>query len=163
MNLDELLDELFELLNFKNLTIGVAESCTGGFLSNSITNREGASKIYCGGVVVYQNKAKELILGIDKNIISQYSSVSGEVTLLMAERIAQILNSDIGVGITGVLGEDEVESVSPGTVFISVAYQKGRWLKELCLFEDKNRLNKKRIVVQETVKFINSIIKDEDE
>ena len=88
----------------KDLTISFAESCTGGLLGHRITEVEGSSKVFKGGMVVYGNEAKVDQLNIDQDLLIKFGAVSQEVALKMAENVRDVFSSDIGVSITGIAG-----------------------------------------------------------
>ena len=88
----------------KNLTISFAESCTGGLLGHRITQVEGSSKAFKGGMVVYSNEAKVNQLNIDPDLLIKYGAVSDEVALEMAKNVRDNFASDIGISITGIAG-----------------------------------------------------------
>ena len=92
-----------KLIN-KNLTISFAESCTGGLLGHRITQVEGSSKVFKGGMIPYSNKAKVDQLNIDQDLLNKFGAVSHEVALKMAKNIRGIFSSDIGVSVTGIAG-----------------------------------------------------------
>ena len=92
-----------KLIN-KNLTISFAESCTGGLLGHRITQVEGSSKVFKGGMISYSNKAKVDQLNIDQDLLNKFGAVSHEVALKMAKNIRGIFSSDIGVSVTGIAG-----------------------------------------------------------
>jgi nicotinamide-nucleotide amidase len=96
-------ERISKILSEKKLKIAVAESCTGGFISNAFTNIPGASKFFTLGVVTYSNEAKQKILGIDENTLKQYGAVSEEVASLMARNVKRIACADIGLSTTGYL------------------------------------------------------------
>lgn len=93
-----------ELLVKNNLTIAVAESCTGGMLANEITNIPGSSDYMMGGVVAYSNEVKENMLGVSKKSLDDEGAVSKTVALQMAKGAAEQLNANIGVSTTGIAG-----------------------------------------------------------
>lgn len=95
--------EIVELLNDKNKTISFMESCTGGFLANEITNISGASNVLKTSAVTYSNEYK-IKFGVSKEIIEKYTVYSIETAKEMAKNISKFAKSDIGVGITGELG-----------------------------------------------------------
>ncbi len=110
------------LLIKKNKTIAVAESCTGGLLSNLFTNIPGSSQYFLLGIVAYSNQSKTSLLRIPAIVIKRYGTVSSQVCKLMAENIRIIASSDYGIGITGIAGPHGGTPTKPiGTVFISVA------------------------------------------
>ncbi|OQZ04984.1 MAG: competence/damage-inducible protein A [Candidatus Brocadia sp. UTAMX1] len=120
---DETLEyAVFVLLNKKHKTIAVAESCTGGSLSDKLTNISGISKFFLEGVVVYSNNAKVTMLGIPEKLILRHGAVSLPVAKAMAKGIKKKASADIGVGITGIAGPTGATPGKPvGLVYIAVA------------------------------------------
>ena len=112
-----------------NKTISTMESCTGGFLANSITNIEDSSKVFKFGAVTYSNEYK-IKMGVDSNIIDKYTVYSIETAISMSKSISLYTNSDYGIGITGKLNrqDDNNPYGSNNIVYVSV-YDK---------IEDKN-------------------------
>jgi nicotinamide-nucleotide amidase len=110
-----------EILLSRNKTIAVAESCTGGLLSNALTDIPGASTFFWLGVIVYDNKAKAQILQIPLNLIKKHGAVSAEVAGLMAKNVRKLLKTDFGVGITGIAGPSGGTKNKPvGLVYIAI-------------------------------------------
>jgi len=95
---------LSELLISNGLNISVAESCTGGSLSQALTNISGASSYFNCGYITYSNQSKVEMLGVDIQTIKTYGAVSEEVALEMVIGVAKKSHSDIAVSITGVAG-----------------------------------------------------------
>lgn len=91
-------------LKKRNLTLSVAESCTGGGLGNRITNISGSSAVFKGGVIAYSNELKINLLGVKIKDLENHGAVSEIVAKSMAEGVKKITNSDIGVSITGIAG-----------------------------------------------------------
>jgi PncC family amidohydrolase len=85
-------------------TLAVAESCTGGLVSNRITDVSGSSKYFLAGIVCYSNKAKQDILGVSESSIKKYGAVSKQVALEMAEGVKLLSGADMGAGLTGIAG-----------------------------------------------------------
>ena len=111
-----------ELLKEKKQTLGVAESCTGGFLSSLITSVPGSSEYFLEGIVSYSVESKKKILGISEAVIIERGVVSYEVAMEMAEKVRSLAKSDYGIGITGYAGPGGGEPECPvGTVFIGIA------------------------------------------
>jgi len=109
--------DLVELLRERKLKISTAESVTGGKIISSLIEISGASQITEKSFVVYSNKAKEDILGIDPKLISTFGVVSEEVALAMARKTKEITKSDIIVTTTGEAGPQlNDESILVGTV-----------------------------------------------
>jgi PncC family amidohydrolase len=113
---------LVRLCSGSCLTISTAESCTGGSLGSRITDVQGASRCYLGGIVAYSNDSKVSLLGVDPRKISKYGAVSREVAIQMAEGCIERFGSDIASSITGIAGPDGgTADKTIGTVFIAVA------------------------------------------
>ena len=111
-----------ELLLAQKMTIAVAESCTGGLLAKRLTDMPGASAVFIGGAVAYANAAKTILLGVPAALIAEFGAVSEPVAKAMAEGVRARLDSDFGLGITGVAGPDGGTPEKPvGMVYIALA------------------------------------------
>jgi len=112
-----------DLLASKGLSLAVMESCTGGLLAATLTDIPGSSKYFKGGLVAY---SREMIsaFGVDAELIAQHGVLSPEVAGAMAKIARLRLEADIGVGITGVAGPDDIEGKPPGTVYIGIEGEK---------------------------------------
>lgn len=108
------------LLVKKKMTMAVAESCTGGLISNVITDVPGSSEYFERGVVSYSNKSKQEILEISEETIRGYGAVSAETARAMAKGVKNISGADIGLAVTGVAGPGGGTPGKPvGTVYIA--------------------------------------------
>jgi nicotinamide-nucleotide amidase len=108
-------------------TLAVAESCTGGGLATRLTDRAGSSAYFLGGAVVYSNRAKIDLAGVDPDLIERFGAVSTEVAEALAEGAAARLDADIGIGITGIAGPGGGTEEKPvGLVCFSVWGRGGR-------------------------------------
>ena len=108
-------------LKKKKLKISVAESCTGGLLSSSITSISGASKIFNLGLITYSNQAKIKILKVNKKIIKKYGAVSHECCSAMVKNLSKISKANINVSITGIAGPKGGTKQKPvGLVYIGI-------------------------------------------
>lgn len=139
-------ERLGKILLDRHLSLGVMESCTGGLLASSITDVPGSSEYFRGGVIAYVNDAKSTY-GVDPQIILDHGAVSAEVAEAMANAARATLNSDIGIGITGIAGELAVNGIEPGTVFISTSSM-GRTECSKSRFPPNRPLVKRRAVTQ---------------
>jgi len=102
---DETLEQVVvALLIQRKLTLGIAESCTGGLIANRITDVPGSSATLLAGVVGYSNKAKQSMLGVPEQLLIEHGAVSEQVAAAMAEGIRRVAQSDIGVSVTGIAG-----------------------------------------------------------
>ena len=96
--------KLTELLILKNMTIAVAESCTGGSLSSSLTSIPGASRYFNCGFITYSNESKINMLNVDAKTIELFGAVSEKVAYEMAIGAGQNSQSDLAISVTGVAG-----------------------------------------------------------
>ena len=109
-------------LTRRNLTLATAESCTGGFIANRITNVTGASKIFLGGVVAYSNGVKRKFLGVRPETLSRHGAVSAAVAREMAAGARKKFGADFAIAVTGIAGPSGGSKTKPvGTVFIALA------------------------------------------
>lgn len=108
-----------DLLRERGMTIAAMESCTGGLLSSTLTDTPGASDYFKGGLVTYSAEAKRAC-GVKPEVLDRHGTVSAETAEAMATAAREALKTDVGVGITGVLGPDELEGQPVGTVHIGV-------------------------------------------
>lgn len=132
------------LLSEKELTISTAESCTGGYCANLITNTPGSSKVLTGGVVAYHNDVKVKKLGVEPEILEQAGAVSKPVALQMAKGIADFCDTDIGISTTGIAGPGGGTAEKPvGTVWMGF-WIKGDHFALKTVFTNDRLLNKKR-------------------
>ncbi|MDR0547429.1 MAG: CinA family nicotinamide mononucleotide deamidase-related protein, partial [Dysgonamonadaceae bacterium] len=114
---------LDKILKDKNLTLSVAESCTGGKLASLFTAIPGCSQYFKGGIVSYSNDAKAEILNINRWDINEYGAVSRETVEQMARGAQQIFHSDCAMATSGIAGPEGGTPGKPvGTVWIAVAY-----------------------------------------
>ncbi|CAJ1203791.1 nicotinamide-nucleotide amidohydrolase family protein [Companilactobacillus nantensis] len=107
-----------DLLKEKELKITAAESLTAGMFQAAVASVPGASNVFDGGFVTYADEVKIQLLGMDPQLIEQFTVVSTPVAQAMAKLSAKKLSADIGVGFTGVAGPDSLEGNPVGTVFI---------------------------------------------
>ena len=120
---EETLEEIVAaLLIEKKMTLAVAESCTGGLISNRLTNIAGSSAFFERGIVTYSNAAKIKLLGVPADVIEKYGAVSVETARLMAEGIRKIAGTDLGLSATGIAGPTGGSIDKPvGTVYLALS------------------------------------------
>jgi nicotinamide-nucleotide amidase len=109
-------DAVARVLLERGLTVGLAESLTGGLAASRLVNVSGASGWFRGSVVSYATDVKQSVLGVPVGPV-----VSEEAARAMAEGAVKVLGSDVGLAITGVAGPDLQEGQPPGTVFVGLA------------------------------------------
>lgn len=96
-----------DVLRSRKLTMGTAESCTGGRIANMITLVAGSSDYFVGGVVSYSNEVKQHVLGVSEESLRQHGAVSREVVEQMAQGAIRTLGCDCAVATSGVAGPAE--------------------------------------------------------
>lgn len=117
--------EILRHLDGAGLTLAIAESLTGGLVCAQLTDVPGASVVLRGGVVAYATDAKQDVLGVSVDVLSQHGAVSAKTAEVMAQRVRELFGSDIGISTTGVAGPHEQEGNHVGTVFIAIADSHG--------------------------------------
>ena len=155
--MQDIVNHIHKLLIKNKKTIAVAESCTGGQLSNLLTQISGSSGYFILGVVAYSNRAKTAILNIPTHIIAQEDAVSKGVATAMAEAVRKIAKANLAIGITGIAGPNGATEKKPvGTVFIAINSK----LKKLCKkFHFKgNRLTIRKKAALKSLELLKSII-----
>jgi nicotinamide-nucleotide amidase len=129
------------LLQMRNMTLAVAESCTGGLLAERITSIGGSSRYFLGGAVVYSNALKTQFANVPKALIDRHGAVSREVAAAMAEGIRKRCLSSYGAGITGVAGPSGGSEQKPvGLVYIALAGDEGTQVVERNFPGDRQRI-----------------------
>jgi len=96
--------KLTELLTSKNMSIAIAESCTGGSLSSSLTSIPGASSYFNCGFITYSNESKVNLLNVDSQTIELFGAVSEKVAYEMAMGAGQNSKSHLAISVTGIAG-----------------------------------------------------------
>jgi nicotinamide-nucleotide amidase len=115
-SVDETMEQVVgRLLQERGLTVGVAESLTGGLVGSRLAETPGASKWFRGSVVAYDSKVKYDLLGVPEGPV-----VSAEAASAMAEGVAKLLGADVGLATTGVAGPEPQDGRPVGTVFVAV-------------------------------------------
>jgi nicotinamide-nucleotide amidase len=111
---------VLDLCREKGLTLGVAESCTGGLLGARLTAIPGSSDVLLGGVIAYANAVKVALLGVASSALAEEGAVSERVVRAMASGARSTTGASIGVGITGIAGPGGGSEEKPvGTVWIA--------------------------------------------
>jgi nicotinamide-nucleotide amidase len=111
-------------LRARNLTLAVAESCTGGLVGHRITGVPGSSAYFERGVMVYSNRAKQEMLGVAESILRTHGAVSAPCAEAMVRGVCERSGAACGLAITGIAGPDGGTPTKPvGTVFIGLAVQ----------------------------------------
>ncbi len=112
------------LLLDRHQSLALAESCTGGLISQRITRVAGSSAYYLGGAVTYSNDAKVRFLGVKPATLEKHGAVSRETALEMSQGIREKTGADVGLSVTGIAGPAGGSAAKPvGTVWISIAME----------------------------------------
>jgi nicotinamide-nucleotide amidase len=115
---------LGQLLLEKGLKLGLAESCTGGYISHLITSVAGSSNYYNGCIVPYHNEFKHDLLKVDNSIFEKQGAVSKECVEAMVKETLLVFNANVGIAVSGIAGPGGGTPDKPvGTVWIAVAYE----------------------------------------
>jgi nicotinamide-nucleotide amidase len=107
---------VLDVLRTRGLTLGLAESVTGGLVSARLTGIAGASDVLRGSIVSYATDVKRSVLGVDARQV-----VSEEAAVAMAEGARRVLDADVGMALTGVAGPTEQDGMPVGTLWVGIA------------------------------------------
>jgi nicotinamide-nucleotide amidase len=130
-----------ELLVSRSATIALAESCTGGLVSERLTRVPGSSAYFMSGVISYSNQSKIELAGIPPLLLEMQGAVSAEVARGLAEGIRERIGATVGVGVTGIAGPGGGSSEKPvGTVHIAVASSSETQHRQFLFPGDRERI-----------------------
>ena len=122
LNLGLLVQKTIDLVRDMGMTLGFAESCTGGLLSSEFAKVSGVSDIFKGSVVCYSNSVKQNVLGVNAETLKKFGAVSFECAQELSQGALKTLETTAAIAITGIAGPNGGSGHKPvGTVFISVA------------------------------------------
>jgi nicotinamide-nucleotide amidase len=137
---------IFDQLRAHEHTLAVAESCTGGLLSNAFTDIPGASKVFKGGFICYDNDAKVQMLGIPECLIRQHGAVSAECAVAMADAAAEHLSTEYALSVTGFAGPSGGTAEHPvGTIFIGYHSPMGTWAIKMQKPGQRTQVNQRAV------------------
>ena len=136
-----------DMLMVNNITISLAESCTGGLLASKFTSISGISKVLDRGIITYSNVAKMEELNVDEEILKNYGAVSKEAAEAMAIGLKSVTNTDICISITGIAGPTGATLQKPiGLVYLGIATNKSVLVKKLNFNGDRNRIRNYTVI-----------------
>ncbi len=148
---------LGNLLLDKGLKLGLAESCTGGYISHLITSVAGSSSYYNGCIVPYHNEFKHNLLKVDNAIFEKYGAVSKECVMAMAEETLKLFKADVAIAVSGIAGPGGGTPEKPvGTTWIAVAYD-DRIIPKQFVFGD-NRLRNIHMTANTAMNMLRKLI-----
>lgn len=141
-------ETVIRLFTAKGWTLATAESCTGGLISNRLTDVAGSSAVFTHGFITYANEAKRDILGVDESLLQLHGAVSEEVARAMADGALRVSGADAAVAVTGIAGPGGGSDEKPvGTVWLAWAV-KGGETRAVRNFHPRNRKDFKLAVSQ---------------
>ena len=124
-----IIKKVIDKLIKKNISISVAESCTGGLITNTITKYSGVSKIFSYGIISYSNKAKSKYLSVSKSNLSKFGAVSKEVAEDMINGLYKNEKTQICISTTGIAGPNGGTKTKPvGLVYIGIKVNKNYYI-----------------------------------
>lgn len=134
-------DEVAKLLVKNNLTISVAESCTGGMVSSSLINYPGISSVFMEGCVTYSNESKMMSLGVKEETLNAVGAVSEQCAKEMAEGVAKRHNTNIGLSTTGIAGPEGGSKEKPvGLVYMGIKINNKTIVKKYIFNGDRQQI-----------------------
>lgn len=159
---EDLLPEeiLTNLMISNRLTLGLAESCTGGHVANRITNVAGSSAFFKGSIVSYANEIKTILLGVPEQTLLTAGAVSEETVRQMAEEARRVLRTDIALSISGILGPGGATPEKPvGLVWMAIADKHKTITRKFNFFYD--RLRNKELAANAALNMIRLFIEEQ--
>lgn len=153
--MEDIEKSIVSLLTRRRETLALAESCTGGFIANQITNVPGASKIFLGGIVSYSNKSKQKFLGVRAGTLERHGAVSEAVAKEMAAGARKRFGADFAIAVTGIAGPTGGTKNKPtGTVFIALAGPLGVFVERRLNRFDRQKF--KQVTAQQALQLLKS-------
>jgi nicotinamide-nucleotide amidase len=156
----DLIEAIASLLKEKDLTVSVAESCTGGGLGKVFTDLPGSSDYFEGGVISYSNNAKVKLLNVNKHTLDKYGAVSEQTAKEMAENCREIFGTDYSISITGIAGPDGGSEEKPvGTIYVCIYNGEYAEVKNLNL-SSTNRDSNREKTIEHSISMLYRILKN---
>jgi len=132
---------LIQRLTERNLTLALAESCTGGMVATRVTSVPGSSAVLRGGVIAYHNDVKRDVLGVPAVVLESVGAVSRESALAMAHGARRLLHTTLAAAVTGIAGPDGGTADKPvGLVFIAVVGPQQECVERFVFAGDRNAI-----------------------
>ena len=137
------LEDFHKMALEKGITIGTAESCTGGLVGKTLTELGGSSGYYQGGVISYANTVKEQVLGVSSETLATYGAVSEETATEMVEGVFRVLRTDYAIATTGIAGPGGGSQEKPvGLVYIGIGTPRGITVHKEIFIGDRDSIRK---------------------
>lgn len=129
-------------------SISAAESLTGGLFQAELVKVPGISEVFAGGIVSYQEGAKQQVLGVPAHVLETHGMVSPECAVAMAERARELFDTQLAISFTGVAGPDHLENKPAGTVWIALSQKNGPTAVQSFRFSRDRLGNREQAVMQ---------------
>jgi PncC family amidohydrolase len=130
----------------RNISISIAESCTGGLLSSKFTSVAGISKIFNLGLIPYSNKSKSSLLKISQNDLKKYGSVSHQTASLMVKNLHQLTKSKLCISTTGIAGPSGGTRTKPvGLIYFGIKYRNKTIISEKKFYGSRLQVQQKTV------------------
>jgi PncC family amidohydrolase len=149
----KLSDKLLE----RGLRLSIAESCTGGFISDAVTNMPGSSRFFDLGVVGYSEEAKRSVLGISASLLRKHGTVSEETAVAMAKGVRRLSGSDVSLSVTGIAGPESIEDKEVGLIYMAVAMEDIEKSQGIRLTGEREEIKKQASL--EALQFLNQVLR----
>ncbi len=149
--------KISDTLVAREFRLSVAESCTGGLISDAITNLPGSSGFFELGVVSYTENAKRSALGVSASLLRKYGSVSEETAIAMAKGVRKRSGTDVALAVTGIAGPEPLEDKEIGLVYMAVATEDLEKSTGIMLTGDREEIKKQASL--EALKFLNQVLR----
>lgn len=141
--------ELLQLCEENHLTLALAESCTGGALAASLTSIPGASRVFAGSIVSYQDHVKRDVLHVPQDILTMHGAVSEIVVRKMLEGCLEVMSADVGIAVTGFAEPDA------GLILVAMGFRgQEAFVNKLQLMGTRTE------IISQTVESALSMVKD---
>ena len=149
--------KIIKKLLAKNISISVAESCTGGLVSFSFIRENNVSKIFELGMITYSNKSKINLLNVSKKKLNKYGAVSKEIIIEMVKNLYKLNKTKLCIATSGITGPKGGSKKKPvGLVFIGIKYKKNIHIIEKKYDGTRNHIQK--MVVKDIFKNIDNLL-----
>lgn len=154
---DTLSGVVVKLLKEKGKKVAFCESCTGGYISKTITDISGASEVFDCGIVTYSNEMKSRLVGVSPMVLKSKGAVSQEVALQMAKGIKSVSGADVGISVTGIAGPGGGSEEKPvGLVYMGFVTENTNIVKKLNFSgsREKIRISTVQSVMAELIDYL---------
>ena len=137
------LEDFHKVALTTGVTIGTAESCTGGLVGKTLTDLGGSSGYYQGGIISYANTVKEQVLGVSSETLAVHGAVSEETAKEMVEGVFRVLRTDYAIATTGIAGPGGGSQEKPvGLVYIGIGTPRGITVYKEIFIGDRDSIRK---------------------